>query len=54
MGIRGRLVIPAAMRRRLGLEAGMILELTCETDSVRIARAGPAPTRKIGGASNRP
>ncbi|MCU0725363.1 MAG: AbrB/MazE/SpoVT family DNA-binding domain-containing protein [Planctomycetes bacterium] len=54
MGIRGRLVIPAAMRRRLGLEAGMLLELTCESNSVRITRAGSGPTRKIGVTSNRP
>ena len=39
----GRLVIPAAVRVRLGLSAGTVVELTVEDLTLRLARAAPPP-----------
>lgn len=39
----GRLVIPAALRERLGLEPGAELELTVEDLSLRLTRSVPGP-----------
>ena len=39
----GRVVIPADVRKRLGLSAGTELELVVEGFSIRLARAVPGP-----------
>lgn len=39
----GRVVIPAEIRRRLGLEPGSEIEVTVEGFSVRLHRAVPGP-----------
>jgi AbrB family looped-hinge helix DNA binding protein len=40
----GRVVIPAAVRDRLGLEAGTPLELTVEDAGIRLVASAPPPT----------
>jgi len=40
----GRVVIPAAVRERLGFEAGTSLELTVEDAGVRLVASAPSPT----------
>jgi AbrB family looped-hinge helix DNA binding protein len=40
----GRVVIPAQLRERLGLEAGTELELTVDDLSLRLTRSVPGPT----------
>lgn len=39
----GRLVIPAAVRERLGLEPGTTLEVTVDEVGVRLERVAPGP-----------
>jgi AbrB family looped-hinge helix DNA binding protein len=39
----GRVVIPAAIRARLGLRAGTPLEVTVDDVSIRLVRAVPGP-----------
>jgi antitoxin PrlF len=39
----GRVVIPAEMRKRLGLTAGAELEMVIEGFSIRLVRAVPGP-----------
>ncbi len=39
----GRVVIPAAVRERLGLRAGTTLELSVEDAAIRLAPAAPRP-----------
>ncbi len=39
----GRVVIPAAVRERLGLRAGTVLELSVEDEAIRLAAAAPGP-----------
>ncbi len=39
----GRVVIPAAVRERLGLRAGTALELSVEDAAIRLAPAAPRP-----------
>ncbi len=39
----GRVVIPAAVRERLGLRAGTALELSVEDAAIRLAPAAAAP-----------
>jgi AbrB family looped-hinge helix DNA binding protein len=39
----GRVVIPAAVRERLGIRAGTLLELSVEDAAIRLAPAGPKP-----------
>jgi AbrB family looped-hinge helix DNA binding protein len=39
----GRVIIPAEVRKRLGLAAGMELELAIEGFSIRLARAVAGP-----------
>jgi AbrB family looped-hinge helix DNA binding protein len=39
----GRVVVPARVRKRLGLEPGTKLELVVEGFSLRLARAVPGP-----------
>jgi len=39
----GRVVIPAAIRRRAGLEPGSELEIRLDEDGIRIRRVVPAP-----------
>ena len=41
---KGQIVLPAASRRRLGLGAGSQLELTDETDGVRLRVVRTVPT----------
>lgn len=52
----GRIVVPAEIRRRLGLEPGTELELVVEGFSVRLVRAVPGPeiTRRKGRLVARP
>ncbi len=38
IGPQGRLVIPAAMRRQLGLEAGSVVLVRLEGDALRLER----------------
>jgi AbrB family looped-hinge helix DNA binding protein len=40
----GRVVIPAALRERLGLEPGTELEITLDDLALRIRRSVPGPT----------
>jgi len=40
----GRVVIPAAIRERLRLEAGSILEISIDDTGLRLERVGLAPT----------
>jgi AbrB family looped-hinge helix DNA binding protein len=40
----GRIVIPAALRRKLGLEAGSELELSVDDLGLRLTRSVPGPT----------
>lgn len=46
----GRVVIPAKIRKRLGLSSGMELEVLVEGLSIRLARSVPGPevTRREG------
>jgi AbrB family looped-hinge helix DNA binding protein len=39
----GRVVIPAAVRERLGIRAGTPLELSVEDSAIRLAPAAPKP-----------
>lgn len=39
----GRVVIPAAIRRRVGLKAGVELDVQVDDMSVRLVRAAPRP-----------
>jgi AbrB family looped-hinge helix DNA binding protein len=39
MGAKGRVVIPAAIRRRIGIEPGMLLDVTIEGDGIRLTLA---------------
>ena len=39
----GRVVIPAAVRARLGLTPGALLDLTVEDYSLRLERSAPPP-----------
>lgn len=39
----GRVVIPSDVRKRLGLRAGVELEIVVEGFSIRLARAVPGP-----------
>jgi AbrB family looped-hinge helix DNA binding protein len=39
----GRVVVPAEMRKRLGLEPGTEIEMIVEGFSLRLARAVPGP-----------
>lgn len=44
---KGQIVLPAASRRRLGLGAGSQLELTDETDGVRLRVVRTVPTADV-------
>ena len=52
----GRVVIPAEIRRRLGLEPGTALDLVVEGFSLRLVRVVPGPelTRRKGRLVARP
>lgn len=39
----GRLVVPAPVRERLGLEPGTVLEVTVEETGIRLERVAPGP-----------
>lgn len=40
----GRVVIPVAIRERLGLDAGAILDISVDDTGIRLERVGVAPT----------
>ena len=44
---KGQIVIPAALRRRLGLGPGAKVELTDERDSIRLRVVRPLPEAQI-------
>ncbi|MBW3644568.1 MAG: AbrB/MazE/SpoVT family DNA-binding domain-containing protein [Actinobacteria bacterium] len=48
IGSRGRLVIPAAMRRRLGLEPGSVVLVRLEGEALRLERQEVASNRLQG------
>lgn len=49
LGDRGRLVLPAAVRERLGLEAGDMLLLNIESDSgIRLEKLSDAADEAMG------
>lgn len=46
----GRVVAPAPLREKLGLDPGTELEVTVEDFAIKLARSVPAPTlERVGG-----